>query len=47
MAASVACSEAKKILVPVNKCKIKVAGTPELSFGDAIECAVKELGELL
>jgi len=47
MAASVAFSEAKKILVPVNKCKIKVAGTPELSFGDAIECAVKELGELL
>ncbi|MBQ6929550.1 MAG: DUF3842 family protein [Oscillospiraceae bacterium] len=47
MAAAIACSEAKKILVPVNKCKIHVAGTPELSFGEAIECAVESLGKLL
>lgn len=47
MAAAIACSEAKKILVPVSKCKIHVAGTPELSFGEAIECAVEALGKLL
>lgn len=47
MAAAIACSEAKKILVPVSKCKIHVAGTPELSFGEAIECAVDALGKLL
>ena len=47
MAAAIACSEARKILVPVSKCKIHVAGTPELSFGEAIECAVDALGKLL
>ena len=47
MAAAIACSEAKKILVPVSKCKIYVAGTPDLSFGDAIEYAVNALGDLL
>jgi len=47
MAAAIACSEARKILVPVSKCKICVAGTPELSFGEAIECAVDALGKLL
>ena len=47
MAAAIACSEARKILVPVSKCKIHVAGTPELSFGEAIECAVEALGKLL
>ena len=47
MAAAIACSEAKKILVPVSKCKIRVAGTPDLSFGDAIEYAVNALGDLL
>ena len=47
MAAAIACSEARKILVPVSKCKIHVAGTPELSFGEAIECAVDSLGKLL
>ena len=47
MAAAIACSEARKILVPVSKCKIHVAGAPELSFGEAIECAVDALGKLL
>lgn len=41
MAAAIACSKAKKILVPVSRCKIYVAGTPDLPFGEAIECAAQ------
>ena len=47
MAAAIACSEAKKILVPVSRCKILVAGTPDLPFGQAIDSAVEALGEIL
>ena len=47
MASSIACSNAKKILVPVSKCKIIIAGAPDLSFGEAIECAVDTLGNII
>ena len=43
MAASVAVSRAYKILIPVSKCRIYMAGVAEMSFGQAIDCAVAEL----
>lgn len=47
MASAIACSHAKKILVPVSRCKIYVAGTPDLSFGEAIDSAVAALKNLI
>ena len=46
MAAAIACSEAKKILVPVSKCKIYVAGTPDLSFGDVCKAGADVFRQL-
>lgn len=43
MAASVAVSKAYKILIPVSKCRICMAGAAEMSFGQAIDCAAAEL----
>ena len=47
MASAIACSNAKKILVPVSRCKIIIAGVPDLSFGEAIDCAVNALGTII
>lgn len=41
MAAAIACCKAKKILVPVSRCKIHIAGMPDLPFGEAVEYAAK------
>ena len=43
MAAAVAVSKAYKILLPVSKCRICVAGVAEMTFGEAIDCAVSQL----
>ena len=40
MALAVSESEACKVLVPVNRCRIRVAGVQEMSLGDYTERAV-------
>lgn len=40
MALAVAQSAAEKVLIPVNKCRILVAGTQALSMGEYLEQAV-------
>ena len=47
MASAISCSNAKKILVPVSRCKIIIAGTPDISMGEAIESAVSALGNII
>lgn len=47
MASAIACSSAKKILVPISRCNIVIAGAPDLPFGDAIDCAVTALGSII
>ena len=47
MASAIACSSAKKILVPVSRCKIVIAGAPDISFGEAIDGAVRALGDII
>ena len=43
MAAAVAQSRAKRILVPVNSCGNIIAGVPDLSIGRLVECVIEEL----
>ena len=47
MAAAVARSEAKRILVPVNCCNNIIAGVPDLSVGRLVECVMDELHKLI
>ena len=47
MAAAVARSEAKRILVPVNFCNNIIAGVPDLSVGRIVECVMDELHKLI
>ncbi|MCQ4813098.1 DUF3842 family protein [Cloacibacillus evryensis] len=47
MAAAVARSEAKRILVPVNCCNNIIAGVPDLSVGRIVECVMDELHKLI
>ena len=47
MAAAVACSRAKKILIPQSRCKIYVAGTPDMPMSEAIEAAVKAVERMV
>lgn len=44
MAAAVAVSPAKKVLIPVNKCNIQVAGVPDLTLQQYIDEAIKMIG---
>lgn len=44
MAAAVAQSPARKVLIPVNKCNIQVAGVPDLTLQQYIDEAVKMIG---
>ena len=46
MAHAVAVSSAYKVLVPVSRCKIRVAGTQDITFAQAVECAVREVNKL-
>lgn len=43
IAAFIGASPAQKILIPVKRCPIMVAGTPDLPLARLIECAVDEL----
>ncbi len=43
MAAAVGASSAKKILIPMNRCEIRVIGVKELTMNDYIALAVKEI----
>ena len=47
IAAAVARSEAKRILVPVNCCNNIIAGVPDLSVGRLVECVMDELHKLI
>ncbi len=40
MAMAVSESEARKVLIPVNRCRIQVAGVQEMNLGDYTEQAV-------
>ncbi|MDO5115390.1 MAG: DUF3842 family protein [Synergistaceae bacterium] len=46
MAAAVASSGAKRILVPVNCCNNIIAGVPDLSVGRLVECVTEELKKI-
>ncbi len=43
MALAVSESSAKKVLIPMNRCHIFVAGTPELPFSETIALAVQTI----
>lgn len=43
MALAVSESSAKKVLIPMNRCHIFVAGTPELPFSETIALAVQAI----
>ena len=43
MALAVSESSAQKILIPMNRCHIFVAGTPELPFSQTIALAVQAI----
>lgn len=46
MAAAVARSRAKRILVPVNSCGNIIAGVPDLSIGRLVDCVTEELKKM-
>lgn len=47
MAAAVGQSRAQKVLIPVARCNLTVAGVEEMSLNDYIRCAVKCIAELV
>lgn len=47
MAAAIGSSRAEKILVPLNRCRVRVAGVKNQPFGSHIDDAVAAAGELL
>jgi len=47
MAKAVAQSPAKKILVPISRCNIVVAGTEDKALKELIDAAVSKISELL
>ncbi len=42
MALAIGRSKAHKILVPVSRCQVTVAGTPGMSMAEAVDAAVQE-----
>ncbi len=44
MAAAIAGSAAKKVLIPVNKCNIQIAGVPDLTLQQYIDEAIGIIG---
>ena len=46
MAAAVAQSRAKRLLVPVNCCSNIIVGVPDLSVGRLVECVVSEVKKI-
>ena len=47
MAQAVAQSPAQKILIPVNKCRARVAGVRELSLNEYIQLAIDQVKEII
>ena len=47
MAEAVSGSRARKVLVPVNNCDIRVAGTKDIKLSESIDLAVSEALEIL
>lgn len=47
MAQAVAQSPAQKILIPVNKCRARVAGVRELSLNEYIQLAIDQVQEII
>jgi hypothetical protein len=43
MAAAVGAAKARKILIPMNRCEIRVVGVKELTMNDYIALAIKEM----
>lgn len=44
MACAVGAAAAKKVLIPMNRCGMKVMGVQELSMNEYIALAIKEIG---
>jgi NAD(P)-dependent dehydrogenase (short-subunit alcohol dehydrogenase family) len=44
MASAIAGSPARKVLIPMNKCNIQVAGVPELTLQEYMDEAIKMIG---
>ena len=47
MAQAISESRAVKILIPISRCSIMIAGTDGLTAGDLIDNAVKRIGEMV
>ena len=47
MATAITSSEAEKVLIPVARCSVKVAGVQEMSVGKYVEQAVEMIGNIL
>lgn len=47
MAQAVGSSPALKLLIPVNKCQIHIAGQHDLAYGDSVRLVVEELKKQL
>lgn len=47
MAQAVSSSKATKVLIPVNRCGIIVAGTQDLTFNEYTKLAIKEVKEII
>lgn len=47
MASAISSSRAEKILIPVNRCNIFVAGTKEMSFNEYAKLAVEQVKNIL
>ena len=43
MAAAIGAAGARKILIPMNRCEIRVVGVKELTMNDYISLAIKEI----
>jgi len=47
MAQSIGHSKAQKVLIPVNKCCIRVVGVKDLPLSDCIQLAIQEVKEII
>lgn len=47
MALAIAQSPAQKILIPVNRCKVKVTGVRELGLSEYIQLAIDQVKEMM
>ena len=47
MAAAISSSKAVKILIPINKCNVYVAGIKDLTLSEYVKAAVEQAKELI